>query len=132
MYVMTIAVVHPKMIMPLACRSSERQPPQDQSRYRDEDDLEEEVRALTCFAQGLKRASQVRDRRVPRAVRTAQAPRSLWDGDARLGRVSGVAMMQPADPRQGDHLAAMNGLAHAELGGVLVEREVGAGSVIVL
>ena len=41
-------------------------------------------------------------------------------------------MMQPADHREGDDLPPIGGLAPAEVGGVLAEREVGPGSVIVL
>ena len=43
-----------------------------------------------------------------------------------------VAMMQPADHREGDDLPPIGGLALAVFGGVLVEREVGPGAVIVL
>jgi hypothetical protein len=41
-------------------------------------------------------------------------------------------MMQPADHRESDDLPPIGGLARAEVGGVLAEREVGPGSVIVL
>ena len=41
-------------------------------------------------------------------------------------------MVQPADHREGDDLPLIGGLALAGLGGVLIEREVGPGSVIVL
>ena len=41
-------------------------------------------------------------------------------------------MMQPADHREGDDLPSIDGLALAGFGGVLVEREVSPGSVIVL
>jgi transcriptional regulator of acetoin/glycerol metabolism len=40
-------------------------------------------------------------------------------------------MMHPADHREGDDLPPIVGLALAECGGVLAEREVGPGSVIV-
>ena len=41
-------------------------------------------------------------------------------------------MMQAADHREGDDLPLIGGLSPAGFGGVLVEREVGPGSVIVL
>jgi hypothetical protein len=41
-------------------------------------------------------------------------------------------MMQPADHREGNDVSPVGGLALAGFGGVLVEREVGPGSVIVL
>ena len=41
-------------------------------------------------------------------------------------------MMQPADHREGDDLASIDGLALAVFRGVLAEREVGPRSVIVL
>jgi hypothetical protein len=41
-------------------------------------------------------------------------------------------MMEPADHREGDDLPPIRRLALAEFGGVLAEREVGPGSVIVL
>jgi hypothetical protein len=41
-------------------------------------------------------------------------------------------MMQPADHREGDDLPSIDGLALAGFRGVLVEREVSPGSVIVL
>ena len=41
-------------------------------------------------------------------------------------------MMQAADPREGDDLPPIRRLALVEFGRVLVEREVGPGSVIVL
>ena len=41
-------------------------------------------------------------------------------------------MMQPADHRERDDLPPIGGLALAEVGGVLAEREVGPGAVIVL
>ena len=40
--------------------------------------------------------------------------------------------MEPADHREGDDLSSIDGLALAGFGGVLAEREVGPGSVIVL
>jgi hypothetical protein len=40
-------------------------------------------------------------------------------------------MMQPADHREGDDLSPIRGLALAEFGGVLAEREVDPGSMIV-
>ena len=41
-------------------------------------------------------------------------------------------MMQSADHRKGDDLAFIDGLALAEFGGVLVEREMGSVAVIVV
>jgi hypothetical protein len=41
-------------------------------------------------------------------------------------------MMEPADHRKGDDVSPIGGLPLAGFRGVLVEREVGAGSVIVL
>ncbi len=40
--------------------------------------------------------------------------------------------MQPADHREGDDLPSIGGIALAEVGGVLAEREVSPGPVIVL
>jgi hypothetical protein len=57
---------------------------------------------------------------------------AVWDGDSRLGCASCVAMMKSADHREGDHLPSIDGLPLAGFGGVLVECEVGPGSVIVL
>ena len=51
--------------------------------------------------------------------------------DVGSGGASCVAMMQPADHREGDDLPPIGGLALAEVGGVLAEREVGPGAVIV-
>jgi len=56
----------------------------------------------------------------------------VWDRGFRSGCASCVAMMQSADHREGDHLPPIVGLALTEFGGVLAEREVGPGSVIVL
>ena len=55
-----------------------------------------------------------------------------WEQDVGSGGASCVAMMQPADHREGDDLPPIGGLALAELRGVLIEREVGPGAVIVL
>jgi hypothetical protein len=41
-------------------------------------------------------------------------------------------MMQPANHRKGDDLPSIDGLSLAWFGGVLIEREVGPGTVIVL
>ena len=49
-----------------------------------------------------------------------------------MGGASCVAMMEPADHRKGDDVSPIDGLALAGFGGVLVEREVSPGSVIVL
>ena len=59
-------------------------------------------------------------------------PDVVWDRDFRLGDASCVAMMQSPDHREGDDLPSIDGLTLAGFGGVLVEREVGPGSVIVL
>jgi hypothetical protein len=40
-------------------------------------------------------------------------------------------MMQPADPREGDGIPPIRRLALVEFGRVLVEREVGPGSMII-
>jgi len=50
----------------------------------------------------------------------------------RLGGASRVAMMQTANHREGDDLPSIDGLSLAWFGGVLVEREVGPATVIVL
>ena len=72
--------------------------------------------------------------RVSPAARAvhAHARRSGGKPDFRLGCASCVAMMQSADHREGDDLPSIYGLPRAGFGGVLVEREVGPGSVIVL
>ena len=59
-------------------------------------------------------------------------PDVVWDRDFGSGCASRVAMMQPADHREGDDLPPIRRLALAWFGGVLVEREVGPGAVIVL
>jgi hypothetical protein len=82
----------------------------------------------------------VRQARIKRGTRLSPAqcaqltltPDVAWDRDSRSGCASCVAMMQPADHREGDDLPSIYGLALAWFGGVLVEREVGPGSVIVL
>jgi hypothetical protein len=58
-------------------------------------------------------------------------PDVAWDRDFGSGCASCVAMMQPADHREGDDLSPIRGLALAEFGGVLAEREVDPGSMIV-
>ena len=68
---------------------------------------------------------------MPSGVRPAHARCSLWDGETGLGCDSGVATMQPAGHRDGDDLAVIDGLLLARFGGVLVEREMGPGAVIV-
>ena len=69
---------------------------------------------------------------APARAAQAYARRSLWDVDFRSGCTSRVAMMQPADPRDGDDFPFVGGFAVARLGGVLVEREVGSAAVIVV
>jgi hypothetical protein len=59
-------------------------------------------------------------------------PDVVWDRDFGSGCASRVAMMQPADHREGDDLPSIGGLALAELRGVLAERKVGPRAVIVL
>jgi hypothetical protein len=59
-------------------------------------------------------------------------PDVAWDRDFGSGRASRVAMMEPADHREGDDFPSIDGLALAGFGGVLVEPEVGPRSVIVL
>jgi hypothetical protein len=59
-------------------------------------------------------------------------PDAAWDRDVGLGCASCVAMMQPADHRECDDVSLIGRLALAEVGGVLVEREVGPGPMIVL
>ena len=59
-------------------------------------------------------------------------PDVAWDPEFRSGCASRVAMMQSADHRECDDLPPIGGLALAAFGGVLVEREVGPGAVIVL
>jgi hypothetical protein len=68
----------------------------------------------------------------PPPVRAQFTPDVVWDRDFGSGCVSCVAMMQPADHREGDDLPPVRRLALAVFGGVLVEREVGPRSVIVL
>ncbi len=58
-------------------------------------------------------------------------PDVVRDRGFRSGCASRVAMMQPADHREGDDLPPFRRLVLAAFGGVLVEREVGPGSVIV-
>jgi hypothetical protein len=69
--------------------------------------------------------------RVSLAQRTQLTPDVAWDRDFGSACSSRVAMMQPADHREGDNLSPIGGLALAEFGGVLIEREVGPGAVIV-
>jgi hypothetical protein len=59
-------------------------------------------------------------------------PDVVWDRDFGSRCASCVAMMQPADHREGDDRSPVRRLALAELRGVLAEREVGPGPVIVL
>ena len=66
-------------------------------------------------------------------ARCAQlTPDVVWDPKFRSGCASRVTMMQPADHRERDDLSPIGGLGRAELRGVLAEREVGSGAVIVL
>ena len=82
----------------------------------------------------------VRQARIERGMRLGLAQCAqltlthdfAWDRDFGSGGASRVAMMQPADHRKGDDLPPIGGLALVEVGGVLVEREVGPGAVIVL
>ena len=82
----------------------------------------------------------IRQARIERGMRLSPAQRAqlmltsdvAWDQDVGSGGASCVAMMQPADHREGDDLPPIGGLALAELRGVLIEREVGPGAVIVL
>ena len=70
---------------------------------------------------------------VPGSARSSRSrPTSCGTETLAQAATSCVAMMQPADHREGDYLPPIGGLALAEFGGVLVEREVGPGSVIVL
>ena len=54
-----------------------------------------------------------------------------WDRDFGSGCASRVAMMQPADHREGDDVPPIVGFALTRFGGILIEREVGPGAVIV-
>jgi hypothetical protein len=88
----------------------------------------------------LRALPTVRQARIERGMRLGLAqcaqltltPDFVWDRDFGSGCASRVAMMQPADHRERDDLPPIGGLALAEVGGVLAEREVGPGSVIVL
>ena len=88
----------------------------------------------------LRALPTARHARVERAFRLSPLqcahltlmPDIVWDRDFGSGCASCVAMMQPADHREGDDLPPIGGLVLAEFGGVLVEREVGPGPVIVL
>jgi hypothetical protein len=51
-------------------------------------------------------------------------PDFVWDREFGSGCASRVAMMQPADHREGDDLPSVGGLALAEVGGVLAERAI--------
>ena len=55
-----------------------------------------------------------------------------WDRDFGSGGASCVAVVQPADHREGDDLPPIGRLALADLRRVLIECEVGPGAVIVL
>jgi hypothetical protein len=59
-------------------------------------------------------------------------PDVVRDRGFRSGCASRVAMMQPADHREGDDLTPVRRLALTVFGDVLAEREVGQGPVIVL
>ncbi len=86
----------------------------------------------------LRALPTVRQARIKRGTRLSPAqcaqltPDVAWDRDSRSGCASCVAMMQPADHRECDDLPPTRRLALAWFGGVLVEREVGPRSVIVL
>ena len=88
----------------------------------------------------LRALPTVRQARIERGMRLGLAqcaqltltPDVVWNRDFGSGCASRVAMMQPADHREGDDLPPIGGLALAEVGGVLAEREVGPGPVIVL
>ena len=54
-------------------------------------------------------------------------PDVVWDRDFGSGCASRVAMTQPANHREGDDLPPIGGLALAEVGGVLAERELHEG-----
>ena len=81
-------------------------------------------------SRGLPTARHARVARGGR-VRPAQcaqlrlASDVAWNRDFGSGGASCVAMMQPADHREGDDLPPIRRLALAEVGGVLAEREVG-------
>ena len=78
----------------------------------------------------LRTLPTVRQARIERGMRLGLAqcaqltrtPDFLWDRDFGSGCASCVAMMQPADHREGDDLPAIRRLALAEFRGVLVER----------
>ncbi len=70
--------------------------------------------------------------RPAQCAQLTHTPDAGWDRGSRLGCASGVAMMKPADHREGDDFPSIDRLALAGFGGVLVEREVSPGSVIVL
>ena len=55
-----------------------------------------------------------------------------WDQDFRSGGASCVAVVQPADHREGDDLPPIVGFALTRFGGILIEREVGPEPMIVL
>jgi hypothetical protein len=90
-----------------------------------------ELRPLRAFP-------TVRQARIERGIRLGLAQCAqltldfVWERAFGSGCASRVAMMQPADHREGDDLPSIGGLALAEVGGALAEREVGPGPVIVL
>ncbi len=73
-----------------------------------------------------------RGNRLSSAQCARLTPDVVRDRGFRSGGASRVAMMQPADHREGNDLPPVGGVAFAGFGGVLVEREVGTGSVNVL
>ena len=89
---------------------------------------------------GPSRAPTARHTRVERGIRLRPAqwaqltlkPDAAWDRDFRSGCASCVAMMQPADHREGDDVPPIDGLALTRFGGILIEREVGPEPMIVL
>ena len=80
----------------------------------------------------LRALPTVRQARIERGMRLGLAqcaqltftPDVVWDRDFGSGCAPRVAMMQATDHREGDDLPPIGGIALAELGGVLVEREV--------
>ncbi|MBW2161063.1 MAG: hypothetical protein JRH14_14075, partial [Deltaproteobacteria bacterium] len=73
----------------------------------------------------LRALPMVRQARTERGMRLSLAqcaqltPDFAWDRGFGSGCASGVAMMQPADHREGDDLPSIDGLALARFGGIL-------------
>jgi len=74
----------------------------------------------------LRTLPTVRQARIERGMRLGLAqcaqltPDFVWDRDFGSGCASCVAMMRPADHREGDDLPSIVGLALTRFGGILI------------